>query len=83
MTALCAKDEKISALILKEVSKLSEQMKELEQYSRRQCLNFSGIPEQQNENTDKIVAEVAKAAGVNIKPDDIDVSHRIGKRVSR
>ena len=30
-----------------------------------QRLDFSGIPEQQNENTDKIVTEDAKAAGVN------------------
>lgn len=79
VAALCAKkDEEINAL-KEEVSKLSEQVNDLEQYSRRQCLNFSGIPEQQNENTDKLVMEVAKAAGVTVKPDDIDVSHRIGR----
>ena len=76
--AVVKKDEEIAAL-KEEVGKLSEQVNDLEQYSRRQCLNFSGIPEQQNENTDKLVIEIAKAAGVNVKPDDIDVSHRIGK----
>ena len=76
--AVAKKDEEIAAL-KEEVGKLSEQVNDLEQYSRRQCLNFSGIPEQQNENTDKLIIEIAKAAGVNVKPDDIDVSHRIGK----
>ena len=76
--AVAKKDEEIAAL-KEEVGKLAEQVNDLEQYSRRQCLNFSGIPEQQNENTEKLIIEIAKAAGVNVKPDDIDVSHRIGK----
>ena len=76
--AVAKKDEEIAAL-KEEIGKLSEQINDLEQYSRRQCLNFSGIPEQHNENTDKLIIEIAKSAGVNVKPDDIDVSHRIGK----
>ena len=48
--AVAKKDEEIATL-KEEVGRLSEQVNDLEQYSRRQCLNFSGIPEQQNEDT--------------------------------
>ena len=33
---------------------------ELEQYSRRNCLVFTGIPENENENTDKSIIDIAK-----------------------
>ena len=54
----------------------------LEQYTRRNNLRISGIPETQNEDTDVLVTSLAKEKlGVNISPGDIDRSHRIGKRL--
>ena len=32
------------------------------------------------EDTDQLVIDVAKSAGVLFSPDDIDVSHRLGRR---
>lgn len=51
----------------------------LEAYSRRNCLTISGIPEEVNEETDQLVLDVAKSTGVMLSPDDIDVSHRVGR----
>lgn len=63
----------------KRVSKLETAMDETEQYSRRNSLRISKIPESQDENTDHIVLKVAETVGVNISPSDIDRSHRVGK----
>lgn len=52
---------------------------DLEQYSRRSCLRISGINETINEDTTKIVLDLAKRVGANIDPKDIDRSHRVGR----
>ena len=44
---------------------------------------MSGLPEEEDEDTDDIVVRVAAAAGVNISPDDIDISHRLPRRTNR
>ena len=38
------------------------------------------IPETEGEDTDRLVLDVAKSAGVMLSPDDIDVSHRVGRQ---
>ena len=50
---------------------------ELEQYSRRDCLELRGIPSSRDENTDDIVIKVASLVNINIKKEDISVNHRI------
>lgn len=52
---------------------------DLEQYSRRSCLRISGIPEEQHEDVHAIVLELAEQIGADIKPEDIDRAHRVGK----
>ena len=61
-----------------ELKKLSVRNDDLEQYSRRSCLRIAGIPETENEDTTKIVLDVAKRVGANISLEDIDRSHRVG-----
>jgi len=39
---------------------------ELEQYSRRPCLEFQGIPYTKDESTDELIIELAQKIGVNI-----------------
>ena len=51
----------------------------LEQYSRRNSLRISGIPEEPDENTDQRVIQLAGGLGIDISPNDIDRSHRVGK----
>ena len=48
-------------------------------YTRRECLEVSGIPELQDENTDELVIKVGSLMGVVINKEDISVSHRIPK----
>lgn len=52
---------------------------ELEQYSRRNCLNYTGVPENKDENTVQLAIDLAKMANVKIDKADIDRAHRIGK----
>ena len=62
-----------------ELAETKRQLNDLEQYSRRACLNISNIPEGgRAEDTDQLVIDVAKMAGVTLTRADIDVSHRIG-----
>lgn len=50
----------------------------LEQYTRRNTLRISGIPEETDEETDKIVLHLASNLGVGLSDNDIDRSHRVG-----
>ena len=52
-------------------------LNEYEQYSRRDCPEFSGIPKRATENTNQIVINIAEGAGVDIEEDDISVNHRL------
>jgi len=44
---------------------------ELEQYSRRPCLEFQDIPYTKDEYTDELIIELAQKIGVNICNSDI------------
>jgi len=52
---------------------------ELEQYSRRPCLEFQGIPYTKDESTDELIIELAQKIGVNISNSDINISHRLAQ----
>ena len=82
------KDEKIANLE-SHVKKLTEKLDKVdyildkhEQYSRRNCLLIHGIPEEKDESTDEKVMNVLNNdMNINdITKDDIDRSHRIGKK---
>ena len=59
---------------LKSVTKAN---KDLEQYTRRECVETRGVPQKPDESTNTIVKEVGKAVGVEIADIDISVSHRL------
>ena len=61
------------------VSALESALDESEQYSRRNSLRVSNIKEDPSENTDQIVLNIANELDVEISPNDIDRSHRVGK----
>ena len=76
--AMAERDAKISALE-EELRDTRQQLNELEQYSRRLCINVSNIPEGGvNESTDQLVIDTAKLAGVTVTKDDLDRTHRVG-----
>ena len=60
------------------ISTLEERIDDLEQYSSRNCLVITGIPEKEDEKTDEIILDIAKKQlNVDLQPRDIDRSHRI------
>lgn len=76
--AIAAKDAEIADL-KDQLRKTNSQLNELEQYSRRLCVNVSGVPETADESTDQIIMDLGKMAGVTVAPTDIDRTHRVGK----
>ncbi|CAH3046994.1 unnamed protein product, partial [Porites lobata] len=52
----------------------------LEQYSRRECVEISGIPETEDENTKEIAIKVGSLIGVHITESDLSVSHLLPKQ---
>ena len=53
---------------------------QLEMYSRRNCLRIFGLEEKEGENTDDMVLNVAKKISVDLSLNDIDRSHRVGRK---
>ena len=76
--AMAAKDAEIADL-KEQLKKTTMQVNDLEQYSRRLCVNVSGIPESASESTDQIVIDLGKMCGVSLTATDLDRTHRIGK----
>ncbi|KAF0298397.1 hypothetical protein FJT64_004264 [Amphibalanus amphitrite] len=74
--AMAARDTEIAEL-KDQLKRTTDQLNDLEQYSRRLCVNITGVPEMTGESTDQIITDLAKMAGVAVTPSDIDRSHRI------
>ena len=49
----------------------------LEQYSRRDCLEIRGVPVTEREDTTKIISNVGSMIGVEINETDVSISHRL------
>jgi len=58
---------------------LEHSVNELEQYSRKPCLEFQGIPYTKDESTDELIIELAQKIGVNICNSDINISHGLAQ----
>lgn len=59
------------------VAQFQTKINELEQYSRRECLEIRGIPETEEENTNEIVKCVGDLMDVQVDENDISTSHRL------
>ena len=60
------------------IQELETKLDAIEQYSRRNSLRISGVPEIKGEDTDAIAIATAKTIGVDLSLKDIDRSHRVG-----
>ena len=58
-------------------SQTHEEVNDLEQYGRQKCLEFQGLAWNKNENTDDLDLRVSKMVGVDLKAEEISVSHRL------
>ena len=72
-----------NAKLRNDIDKLEKKCKtnidDLEQYSRRSCLRIGGVKEENTENTDEIVMDIARRVNADVRPQDIDRSHRVGR----
>ena len=55
---------------------------DLDQYNRRENLEFHGIPLNPNEDTNHIIKTMAKKLNIDLKENDISTSHRLPKSLS-
>ena len=62
------------------VARQVDELDEMEQYSRRNILNFNGLPESDGEDGVQLGIDLAKSVGVTVQKADIDRAHRIGPR---
>lgn len=56
---------------------VTEEINNIEQYSRRECCEIAGIPVQPGEDTNDLVIKVGSLMGVDLEKCDISVSHRL------
>jgi len=57
-----------------------EALNDLEQYGRRECLEFQDLAWSENESTDKLITSVSKLIEVDHSVEDISVSHRLSMK---
>ena len=80
--ALISKMNDKIAVLSNTVDVLKSQQDNQEQYSRRYCLRVTGIPKEDDESSKTCVEKVIKVCqdlNLDIKNEDIDRAHRIGK----
>lgn len=63
--------------LMNEVRSYKNINNDLEQYTRRDCLEIKGIPQQAGEDTDHIVKTLGTKMGIELNEDDISISHRL------
>ncbi|KAK7491816.1 hypothetical protein BaRGS_00016951 [Batillaria attramentaria] len=64
----------------RQILHLQDRVDELEQYSRRNNIRISDIPEIDGEDTDDLIIAIGNEIGVTITEEMIDRSHRVGKK---
>ena len=64
-----------------EIGDLQDGIDDLEQYSRKNSLEIVGIPESVRDN-EGAVLKIADALKVQVKPEDIDICHRVKRKRS-
>ena len=75
---LQADNKKLTNSIVELKIKLSTRVDDLEHNDRRSCLRIAGISEQEDEDMDLMVLELAARLNINVQESDIEVSHRMG-----
>ena len=65
---------------LGEVDRLNEALDNLEQYTRKNRLEFHGIPDNSYQSTEEAVLKLAAAPDVQVVPSDIEISHKLKRK---
>lgn len=71
----------VTNLLKTKITALETQQNKTDQYSRRECLEISGIPRDiDNDDLESKSLEIFKSIGVNLSPEKIHACHRIGRK---
>ena len=71
----------VTDLLRNQIKSLEIQQNKADQYSRRECLEISGIPESiTHEDLEKKTIEIFASIGAKVVPGNIHACHRIGKK---
>ena len=68
-------EKKASKQPRSDIQELQKSLDELEQYSRKNSVEIHGIPEDIGISTNEVICKVASAVGVEIAPENIEISH--------
>ena len=71
------KQDDAIANVKENVTDLYSQLDELQQYTRRECLEINGIPVLPDDNPQQLVLELGELIGVPVSQDQISIAHRI------
>ena len=63
-----------------EIAELYDLQDRLEQYTRKNSLEFHGIPESAYNSTEEAILKIAEALEVPVSSDDIEISHKLNTR---
>lgn len=63
-----------------EVNYLNESLDNLEQYTRKNSLEFHGVPENSYDSTEEAILKIAAALEVQVTPSDIEISHKLKRK---
>ena len=63
-----------------DVDRLNEALDNLEQYTRKNSLEFHGISENSYQSTEEPVLKLAAALDVQVAPSDIEISHKLKRK---
>ena len=55
----------------------TEELNDIEQYARRDCVEISGVPPEDGEDTDEITTKITTLMDLEIDSSDISTSHRL------
>jgi hypothetical protein len=59
------------------------EINDLQQYSRRDCVEIAGLPHEKEENTDELVIKVGSLMGLNLQKTDISISHLLPQNTQK
>lgn len=86
-TKQCANAEKELAAVRNqlaeqegEIAELYDLQDRLEQYTRKNSLEFHGIPESAYSSPEEVVLKIAEALEVPVGPQDIEISHKLNNK---
>ena len=67
-------------MVKKALEVTKRDLNDLEQYGRRDCVEIHGIPQEIDENVEKLVTKTGLALDIELEARDIQACHRIGRK---